>query len=231
MEVWKQTQYTNYYVSNMGNVKSIFNGIERQLKPISGNKNGCYYQVGVSDANGKRKTIAIHKLVALAFINNPYNWKCINHKNGIKKDNRVENLEWCTHKYNNKHSKLILKNKGYTGKRVKCVETGDVFKSYQYCESIIGRASGSINQCVSGKTKTCARYHWVKTNEEPTKYIDIRKYRRKKYVQIARELGLSEGVFYSRKYWGRQISEMWHPRFLKNERIAYRLNHQTQEAC
>lgn len=71
---------------------------------------------------GKGKTIKTHRLVAMAFIPNPLKLPAINHKNGIKDDNRVENLEWCTNKQNSEHAiKLGLIKKGTrpytTGKR------------------------------------------------------------------------------------------------------------------
>lgn len=73
----------------------------RFLKP-STDKNG-YLRITVSN-KGLRKSIFVHRLVALAFIPNPENKPTVNHINAIKTDNRVENLEWATHKDQKIHS-------------------------------------------------------------------------------------------------------------------------------
>lgn len=62
-----------------------------------------YKEVALSK-NGKTKTFLLHRLIALHFVENPNNYPCVNHKNGIKCDNRIENLEWCTRSYNTKHA-------------------------------------------------------------------------------------------------------------------------------
>jgi hypothetical protein len=53
------------------------------------------------------KQIRLHRIIALLFIDNPLNKKCVNHINGLKSDNYVSNLEWCTHSENNKHAYRI----------------------------------------------------------------------------------------------------------------------------
>jgi len=95
MEIWKDIKdYEGLYqVSNLGNVKSL--RTNNLLKP----SNGEYKQVTLCN-KGKRKTIAIHRLVAETFIDNPFNKKQVNHKDENKHNNCVNNLEFCTHKEN-----------------------------------------------------------------------------------------------------------------------------------
>jgi hypothetical protein len=123
MEVWKDINgyKSKYQISNLGNVKSlsrfINNGIggyiskERILKLAPD-------RVGYSTVtlmNGNRKQAKVHRLVAEHFIDNAESKLCVNHINFIKSDNRVENLEWCTHKENAQHS--ISNNKFSMGNR------------------------------------------------------------------------------------------------------------------
>ena len=113
IEIWRDIpEYEDLYqVSNLGRIK------HKATKAIGGsgycdkdeyfihptkNKKG-YIQVGLSKDDVYRMYL-VHRLVALAFIPNPKGCKCVNHKNCIKDDNRVENLEWCTHSYNTRHA-------------------------------------------------------------------------------------------------------------------------------
>ena len=103
-----------YQISDLGRVKSlsrfISNGTgfhlseDRILKPNILAKG--YFQVDLKNRS-KRKGLQVHRLVAMAFIPNPNNYPQINHINGDKQDNRVENLEWCTNSMNQKHAWAI----------------------------------------------------------------------------------------------------------------------------
>ena len=106
-EIWKDIPgYDGWYqVSNIGRVKSYKYGKEQILKPydLKG-----YNRIALC-VDDKRKHILVHRLVAETFIPNPLNLPCINHRNEIKTDNSVYNLEWCDHKYNNSYGTHGLK--------------------------------------------------------------------------------------------------------------------------
>ena len=99
-EVWKEIEGTNgmYQVSNLGNVKSFTRIKKGGLLKFGHFSNG--YLFAHIRINGKRRSYLVHRLVASAFLPNPQNLPQVNHKDENKTNNRVDNLEWCTHLYN-----------------------------------------------------------------------------------------------------------------------------------
>ena len=175
-EIWRDVKgYEGYYlVSNFGTVKSL----DRYCK----NRTGSGKQTGrilkqqkckkgylrVSISLDKRKfQVSSHRLVAIAFLDNPENKEQVNHINGIKDDNRLENLEWCTNTENIKHAydnNLIKLNYGEKHHMAK-LKNSDI-------ECIINRINNGEFQ-----TKIAKEF-----NMSATAISNI--YRRKTYVNI-----------------------------------------------
>ncbi len=102
----KQTKYRNYLASSDGKILSKNYRHTGNIKELS----VCYttkkYLQTCLFVNGKDKHIKIHRLIAETFIPNPNNFKLVHHINGIKTDNRIENLMWCNNSYNQKQAYL-----------------------------------------------------------------------------------------------------------------------------
>lgn len=128
-EIWKNLIYQNkqykiFKVSNTGLVKNINTNVTYKL-----NKNSKGYIVIRLSLENEKISISVHKAVAETFIPNPNNYPVVNHKDGNKTNNVVENLEWCDIKYNNKHARdngLKLPSYGENNGRAKLKEK-DVF--------------------------------------------------------------------------------------------------------
>lgn len=102
--MWRQIEgYEQYSVSDSGEVRNNVTG--RLLKQTI-DKDG-YLMVTLH--YGKRKWVGVHRLVAQAFVPNPDNLPCVNHKDEDKSNNSVENLEWCSVAYNNGYGARGLK--------------------------------------------------------------------------------------------------------------------------
>jgi len=93
--------FDKYYITTEGEVYSSKQKTLKKLKPVI-NQHG--YLCVVLRKEGKSINKRIHRLVALAFIENPYNLLCVNHKDGDKLNNTVGNLEWCTNSENTLHA-------------------------------------------------------------------------------------------------------------------------------
>lgn len=114
--IWsKAPGYNRYLVSNTGTVKSISRTVrcksgyfrttkEKLMKPTINIFGYPTLKLFPDGCNRRSRTAFIHRIVLLAFVENKNNYPCVNHKNGIKTDNRLENLEWCSYSQNSKHA-------------------------------------------------------------------------------------------------------------------------------
>ena len=107
MEIWKDIEGWNgkYQVSAWGRVRNAETG--NILTPYVNEKG--YLKVGLSCGNRKTKKYRVNRLVAQAFVPNPYNLPQVNHKDGNKQNNSYTNLEWTTNSINQKHHRLMAK--------------------------------------------------------------------------------------------------------------------------
>lgn len=140
-----------YMVSRKGRVKSLNyhrTGKEQILKP--GDNGHGYLKVDLYK-NGKPKTSRVNRLVLEAFVPNPEGKPEVDHINGDRTDNRVENLRWVTSRENMENG---------PSKKVLCVETGIIYPSLMEAYRQTGADHSHIIKCCKGKYKTAGGYHW-----------------------------------------------------------------------
>lgn len=165
-EIWKPIEAEpNYAISNMGRVKRI--------KPFLRNHNvvrhGFQIRTGYISQKGYMrirlgdKLYMIHRLVAEAFLGKSNPNMEVNHKNFDRTDNRVENLEWLTHRENIKYSALAGRTKqAKYYRQVKNITTGEIFLSHGEAVAKYGVSKAALQQALRRKSKCCGCY-WERT--------------------------------------------------------------------
>ena len=164
MEKWKPIRDApDYDVSSNGGIYSRKRNIVMKVQTDGWG----YPRVSLLN-NGHKSTKYVHRLVADAFIKNPLNKPEINHIDGNKLNNRIDNLEWVTRSENEIHAfKTKLNDRssydaGKNKKKVTISETGETFESITECSKKLGCSHTAIINCLQGKSKTCKGYH-IKT--------------------------------------------------------------------
>lgn len=158
-EIWKDIEgYEGLYqVSNLGNVKSV-----RKNKLI-GNNNHRGYRHACLCVDGKETYKSVHRLVADAFIPNPENLPCVNHKDENKLNNVVSNLEWCTYEYNNSYATKGSRISKSKFKPIQMINDGKVIKEFDSLKEAaeyVDGSHGNISAAANGKLHKAYGYYW-----------------------------------------------------------------------
>lgn len=186
-EIWKPIKgYEELYeVSNLGNVRSLTTiinckgakGIDTHIrngKVLSKAIGTTGYYIVVLSRNSKTKQVRIHRLVAEAFLDNPNNYPCVNHIDGNKLNNNVDNLEWCTHSHNNKEAyRLGLKKSTWGGvinkdnpnskPLLQFDLNGNFIREWESAAQVkreLGYCAENIRNCCKGRRPKANGYLW-----------------------------------------------------------------------
>ena len=152
-----------YEVSNTGKVRTKHHGKcgykseYRFIKPVN---NGNGYMRFNFMQGGKQKTVYLHRLVAEYFVENTNGYTEVNHIDEDKTNNDASNLEWCTHLYNCNYGTRNERAAAKTGKKIICVETGQIYESTAKAAKALGVGSTAISNCLNGRTATSCGYTW-----------------------------------------------------------------------
>ena len=157
--------FPKYRVSDHGDIENITTG--KRLKPAL--KRDGYHSITLFK-EGKRHYLRVHRVVAEAFLDNDNSLPVVNHRNGIKTDNRLENLEWCTVSYNTKHAYDELGVINPNRRKVKKINpiTGDKireFTSLTEASRELGVSRSGISNCLRGDSLTSGGFIWKYADE------------------------------------------------------------------
>lgn len=167
MNVWRPIEnYEGIYeISRDGKIRRVDTGniLRGYLGPDG------YKRVGLT-VNCKTKVFLVHRLLAIAFIPNPYNYPCINHKDENKSNNALDNLEWCTHRYNLNYGTHNERANETRKKPILQYTKDGVFirewKSVTDLNIETKIDMGHVTACCRGKRKTAGGYCWKYKNEK-----------------------------------------------------------------
>lgn len=160
-EIWKDVRGFEglYQVSNLGNIKSSYTN-----KTLTPSNNGTgYYYINLRKNKANFRYYA-HRLVAQTFLDNPNNYPCINHKDENRKNNSVDNLEWCTYEHNNNYGTHRDKLSKSGSKAIVQWKDGKKIKEWESAK-VAGLALGIQNQNIAkvlkGLRNTAGGYEWT----------------------------------------------------------------------
>lgn len=151
-----------YQVSNLGNVKSLNyrnTGCEHLIRQTK-DKNGYWHVTLSKKCELTCKTV--NHLVGLAFLPNPNQYPEVNHKDENKSNNRVDNLEWCTHQYNTNYGTARKRKREKTRKSIICLKDGILVKQYDAIIDVEkdGYNTGCVSLCLHNKRNTYKGLQW-----------------------------------------------------------------------
>lgn len=170
-----------YMISNLGKVHSTDRYVatkggtytKRSGKLLNIHSFDTGYKYVVLSHNAFTTNALLHRLVAEAFIPNPDNKPVVNHKDGDKSNNRVSNLEWSTYQENTQHAiqhglmkcsdrhhMKMMSNFSNKRKKIKCIETGQIYPSIKDCAKAMNIRLGYLYEYTSNQARSCHGYHF-----------------------------------------------------------------------
>lgn len=147
-----------YQISNTGRVKSIDYRNTGTSKELSLKCNRGYFEVELCK-DGKGKFFKVHRLVAIAFLPNPQNLPCVNHKDENPSNNHVDNLEWCTPRYNSTYGSLPAKYKEWSTPVYLYTDNNILINKYLSIKEAIKKSGYSYTKIRNDIQQRTKRHH------------------------------------------------------------------------